>query len=87
MPNVDSAILKVDEISKDSFKTLDEAWFFKVLKAGFSARRKQLRGNLSAVASKEAIDGAFQAVGIPEKARGEDLSIDVWLALAARLAA
>jgi len=85
MPGVDSAILKIADISKDRFRSLDETFFFKVLKAGFSARRKQLRGNLTAVASKDLIDETFLVLDIPQNARGEDLPIDTWTAIAIRL--
>jgi 16S rRNA (adenine1518-N6/adenine1519-N6)-dimethyltransferase len=87
MPNVDSAILKVANISKDRFFDLEEASFFKVLKAGFSARRKQLRGNLADLAPKAEIEAAFLDLDIPLDARGEDLPIDKWVALATRLTA
>lgn len=85
MPGVDSAILKISNISKDRFHELNEAFFFKVLKAGFSARRKQLRGNLTAIAPKALIDETFSTLGIPEKTRGEDLSVDTWTQIAIRL--
>ncbi len=87
MPNVDSAILKIDTISKDRFADLEETSFFEVLKAGFSARRKQLRGNLASLASRAEIEAAFIDLDIPQDARGEDLPIDKWVALATRLTA
>lgn len=84
-PSVDSAILAIDDISRDRFKNLGEQWFFDVLHAGFSSRRKQLIGNLTALLPKEDMLQAFAALGIPPHIRGEDLSIDVWCALATAL--
>ncbi|MDZ4284388.1 MAG: 16S rRNA (adenine(1518)-N(6)/adenine(1519)-N(6))-dimethyltransferase RsmA [Patescibacteria group bacterium] len=84
-PDVDGAILAIDRISRARFQTLDEAWFFAVLRAGFAARRKQLLGNLAALRAKEILLRHFTALGIPQRVRGEDLSIDTWCALAAAL--
>lgn len=84
-PKVDSAILKVRDISRKRLKGLNEALFFKTVKAGMGSRRKQLAGNLASTYSKEAVMESFIALSIPTKARGEDLSIDTWIALATRL--
>ena len=84
-PTVDSAILAIENISRKCFAGLDEAWFFKVLRAGFASRRKQLIGNLSALREREDILGIFQTLGIPPNARGEDLTIDRWHAVARAL--
>lgn len=84
-PSVDSAILAIDDISRARFKTLDEKWFFRVLHAGFSSRRKQLVGNLAVLRDKKTLLEQFSALDIPPNVRGEDLSIDAWCALAAAL--
>lgn len=84
-PAVDSAILAIDDISRERFKTLTEAWFFTVLHAGFSSRRKQLVGNLTALCKKETLLYSFAELGIPPTVRGEDLSIDRWCKLAEML--
>lgn len=84
-PKVDSAILAIDDISRDRFKKLDEKWFFTVLHAGFSSRRKQLLGNLITLRTKKELAERFTALGIPLTVRGEDLSIDTWCTLALSL--
>lgn len=85
-PAVDSAVLAIDDISRARFKTLDEAWFFTVLKAGFAARRKTLLGNLSILRERTVLAEHFAALHIPLDVRGEDLSIEQWCALAEALA-
>ncbi|MFH1402069.1 MAG: rRNA adenine dimethyltransferase family protein [Patescibacteria group bacterium] len=45
-PKVDSAILLIDDISKDFFKNIDENVFFQLVRAGFSSKRKMLINNL-----------------------------------------
>ncbi len=77
-PNVDSAILLIENISRDFFKDIDEDFFFEVVRLGFSAKRKMLAGNLSARFPKELIQKAFLECGINEKTRAEDIPIGKW---------
>ncbi len=79
-PAVDSAILLIDSISHDFFSEISEERFFALVKAGFSAKRKMLVGNLA----KPLPDAraALEAAGIAPKARAENLTLDEWKALA-----
>lgn len=72
-PNVDSAILLIDDISKDFFKDLNEKGFFSFIKKAFSQRRKKLTNNIED--SKEKIDMAFARSGISKEVRAEDLTL------------
>ena len=77
-PNVDSAVIRID-LSKE--KRLDEdseKFFFKVVKAGFSQRRKTLANSLSSVMGrpKERVYSALKAQGLPEATRIEQLDMD-----------
>ena len=76
IPHVDSAILAITNISRDNFIEVDEAWFFSLVKKGFSSKRKFLRTNIGA--SEE----IFMKCTIPLKARAEDLTLNQWLCLA-----
>ncbi len=78
-PNVDSAILLIENISKERLVGVDEALFFKVIHAGFAHKRKQLLPNLSSIYKKEDILRAFEKLGIPPKVRAEDLNIKTWI--------
>jgi len=62
-------------------KTADERLFFRVVKAGFSAKRKKLRSSISAglALNKQATDELLQAANVNPDDRAEDLSIDDWL--------
>lgn len=87
-PKVDSAILRIDSISRDFFdKTsevkprLSEERFFEVLRAGFAHKRKQLFGNLKAVFDDTLLKEKMQKCGILEHARAENLSVDDWKCL------
>lgn len=75
-PKVDSAILAVRNIHEPNF---DQKNFFKLLKKGFSHKRKLLKSNL-------AIEGALlEQCGINPNARAENLSLDNWICLTKRL--
>jgi 16S rRNA (adenine1518-N6/adenine1519-N6)-dimethyltransferase len=92
-PNVDSAILRISDISNDFIKTLQlsDMWktvwktseqaFFGLLHAGFAHKRKMLVSNLAAIASKNEIMAVFKAFKINEKARAEELSLSDWRCL------
>lgn len=79
-PNVDSAILLIDSISKNYFKekNIDEKFFFEILKAGFAHKRKFLSKNLEIRVSKEKIEQAFNQLSLSPKSRAEDLNIQNW---------
>lgn len=81
-PSVDSAIIAVDEISRDLFEDISEEHFFAIIHAGFASKRKQLLNNLSAAFGKEKAKNAFLEAKIDEKARAEDVSLDQWKKLA-----
>lgn len=85
-PNVDSAILKIANISNPFSDKAAETAFFSVVKAGFSQKRKLLRRNLEQVADPEAIDGAFAACGLKGSERAEELKPETWERLASHLA-
>jgi len=79
-PKVDSAILLVDNISRDFFLSakISEEKFFEVIKLGFAHKRKMLIANLKEKFDKEKLLKIFQELGISEKARSEDLKLEEW---------
>ncbi|OGH91290.1 MAG: ribosomal RNA small subunit methyltransferase A [Candidatus Magasanikbacteria bacterium RIFOXYD2_FULL_39_9] len=85
MPAVDSAVIKI-KINKDNAgaKNNSES-FFKLVKAGFSSRRKMLIKNLSAVADRQALRNLFKELGIDEKVRAQELSVEQWKEIVAKL--
>ena len=58
----------------------DQKDFFRVVKAGFSAKRKKLRSSLSGGlgVSKDTAEQLLKTAGISPDARAEDLAIDDW---------
>lgn len=81
-PAVDSAVLRI--IPKHQHTSDEEKIFFRIVKIGFSSRRKQLHNNLSAglrISSEEA-KGYLQALDLRIDARAQDLSVEDWKKLA-----
>ncbi|MEK7147691.1 MAG: 16S rRNA (adenine(1518)-N(6)/adenine(1519)-N(6))-dimethyltransferase RsmA [Patescibacteria group bacterium] len=96
MPKVDSAIISIEDISKGFFQNFPtssaqgyggsrEKEFFRLLKAGFQAKRKKLSSNLSIIYPKEKVLGAFQTLNLNENVRAEDIPLETWGKLAKNL--
>ena len=84
-PNVDSAILAITDISKDFFREVSEEDFFKVVRTGFSSKRKFLANNLSVAFDKDVVMGALQGAAVDVKARAEDVPLEKWKELTKKL--
>lgn len=82
-PGIDSAILRIDTYLQPAVKTPSDALFFRVVKAGFSQKRKQLRNSLSGglqVKSKVA-KAYLDAAEIDSMRRAETLTLEEWAAI------
>ena len=77
-PKVDSAVVHIADISRRFFDGIREDKFFKVVKAGFSSKRKKLVNNLSPFGTKESLISILQGMGLNENARPEDVRLDDW---------
>lgn len=82
-PKVDSAILLVEDISRDFFDTISEKDFFTVVKAGFASKRKMLIGNLRGLFEDAA--GTLAECHIDPKVRAEDLQLTEWKEIVGKL--
>ncbi len=78
MPAVDSAVIKIRITNHELRSKNNSEHFFKIIKAGFSSRRKMLIKNLSAVADKNMLRGIFKELNIDEKVRAQELSVEQW---------
>lgn len=83
-PDVESAILRVTpHPGGPPIPPEEAAEFFRVVKAGFSQARKQIKNSLAAglhTATAESIRW-LEAAGIDPRRRAETLSLDDWVAL------
>ena len=82
-PKVDSQVVVLKLRSKSLISEVDEKDFFRIVKAGFSAKRKKLRSSLSGGLGIEKSDAEMflNKAGISPDARAESLSIDQWVVL------
>ncbi len=76
-PKIDSAVLFIDQISKDFFKKdkINEKVFFAFLKLAFSQKRKTIIKNLKNKYSSELLLEVFGILQISIQSRAEDLSL------------
>jgi 16S rRNA (adenine1518-N6/adenine1519-N6)-dimethyltransferase len=87
-PKVDSQVVVLKTLPQPLISTEDEKLFFRVVKAGFSAKRKKLRSSISSglrVTKPEAEKLLIEA-GIDPDNRAEQLSIENWQRLTAVVA-
>ena len=84
-PRVDSAIICIEDISKDFFTNFGEEEFFTMLRAGFHAKRKKLSSNLSELYPKEMVKNAFHELSLDENTRAEDVKLDIWQQIGQKL--
>lgn len=79
-PKVDSQILLLKYRNQPLFKNLDEKQFFRLVKAGFSERRKKLRSSLSGglSISKIEADELLAKAGVSGELRAQNLTLGKW---------
>lgn len=78
-PKVDSQVLVLERRTEPLF-VVDEQQFFRLVKAGYSARRKKLRSSLAGGLrlGKPDIEQLLQSAEISADARAQELSLDQW---------
>jgi 16S rRNA (adenine1518-N6/adenine1519-N6)-dimethyltransferase len=83
-PRVRSAVVRIDVAPRLRADVEDVEAFFRVVRAGFSTKRKQLRNALANGLRIDAPVAAelLAAAGIDATRRAQDLSLDQWAALA-----
>ncbi|WP_457914970.1 rRNA adenine N-6-methyltransferase family protein [Candidatus Minimicrobia naudis] len=79
-PKVDSQVVVLRTRTEPLVTPEDHKDFFRVVKAGFSAKRKKLRSSLSGglSISKDVAEQLLKTANISPDARAEDLAIDDW---------
>ena len=79
-PKVDSQVVVLRTRTEPLVAPEDHKDFFRVVKAGFSAKRKKLRSSLSGGlgVSKDSAERLLKKANISPDVRAEDLAIDDW---------
>jgi len=78
-PDVESAFVQITSRRPDELPPHDPETFFKLVRRGFSQRRKQLRNLLRPEIPDW--DEAAKTVGFDPRARAEELSLEQWIAV------
>lgn len=88
-PNVDSAVIRIDIDKEPRLTSEDEKFFFSIVKAGFSQRRKTMANSLASQlgADKETVYDVLREMGISESVRIEALSMEQLTDFAVKLRA
>lgn len=86
-PNVDSAVIRIDLDKERRLSGDEEKFFFRMVKAGFSQRRKTFANSLSSMLgiSKNDVYSALSELGISQSVRVEALTMDELTAVARKL--
>jgi 16S rRNA (adenine1518-N6/adenine1519-N6)-dimethyltransferase len=81
-PDVDSAVIRLDLYDEPLLPLADEDAFFRVVKAGFSQKRKQLHKNLRQLGlTRETIAKLLEEAGVDGQRRAETLTVGEWTAV------
>ena len=84
-PNVGSAVIRLTAHSQPPVKAADEKLMFQIIRASFNQRRKTLVNGLKNYEgfhfSREEIEDALKACGLPLNVRGESLTLAEFAAL------
>ena len=84
VPKVDSAVIKLTLRPRSGqADNIDEKIFFKIVKAGFASKRRQIHNSLSATLriDKETMEKVLKKANIEPTLRGEDLAFEQWVEL------
>ncbi|HXM01182.1 MAG TPA: 16S rRNA (adenine(1518)-N(6)/adenine(1519)-N(6))-dimethyltransferase RsmA, partial [Chthoniobacterales bacterium] len=84
-PEVDSVVVGLSKKLPTDMLEVSEQWFAKVVKVGFSERRKKLTNTLAKLMPSRAVEEALAAGGLSGLSRAEELSPEAWVNLAKRL--
>ena len=82
-PNVDSAVIRLDISPEPKYKVTDEKLFFRIVRAAFEQRRKQMVNPLSSTLGidKQTLAEMLESCGIKPTARPEELKMEEFAAL------
>jgi 16S rRNA (adenine1518-N6/adenine1519-N6)-dimethyltransferase len=83
-PGVESAVVRVDLHATPPVPIEDTGAFFRVVRAGFAQRRKQLRNALAAGLrqSPEEVAAKLREAGVDPRRRAQTLSLEEWASVA-----
>jgi 16S rRNA (adenine1518-N6/adenine1519-N6)-dimethyltransferase len=87
-PDVDSAVIRMDTFAAPLVSVPDDVTFFRVVRAGFGQKRKQLKNSLAdgLALTSEAAVALLERAAVDPRRRAETLTLEEWAALTRALA-
>jgi len=81
-PDIDSTVVRFAAHPEPFITQAEQKPFMRLVKVGYSSKRKQLQKNLRAiVADRDRLQAVFATAGVDGSRRAQTLSIEEWLAL------
>lgn len=82
-PKVESAVLRIDVLSEPPLAAKERAAFFRLVRAGFGQRRKQVQNSIAAglVIDRSMVEKSLHAASIDPRRRAETLDVADWIRL------
>jgi 16S rRNA (adenine1518-N6/adenine1519-N6)-dimethyltransferase len=81
-PDVDSAVIRLTLYPEPLIPFAEEKSFFRLVRAGFSQKRKQLKNNLRQLGyNQDEVTAVLQAAGIDGRRRAQTLTVSEWIAI------
>lgn len=82
-PKVESAVIRIEVNENVPLSGDERRDFFRLVRAGFSQRRKQVRNSISAAlgVEKDVVERVLNKAGIDQRRRAETLDVPDWLRL------
>ena len=79
-PAVESAVLQIDPYTTSPVDVVDPVAFFRVVRAGFGQRRKQLRNTLAAGLGRpsDEVAARLREAGVDPRRRAQALTLEEW---------
>ncbi|MBV9272444.1 MAG: ribosomal RNA small subunit methyltransferase A [Verrucomicrobia bacterium] len=84
-PDVDSVAVELDRLLPADVAEINADWLTRLVKTGFSERRKKLSNTLGKLVPAQAVAAALEAEGFGPLSRAEEISPTGWANLAKRL--
>ncbi|MBR0140902.1 MAG: 16S rRNA (adenine(1518)-N(6)/adenine(1519)-N(6))-dimethyltransferase RsmA [Ruminococcus sp.] len=85
-PNVDSAVIRINLNHERKLDEIQEKFFFSMVKAGFSQRRKTIANSLSQIGiDKQKVYSSLRNMNLSETSRIEQLNMNQLIDLSTRL--
>lgn len=80
-PKVESAVVMLEPRAREETPPCDDALFDRLVRGGFSERRKQLRKNLERIEPGPDWRAHIRSLGLAETVRAEELDLALWTQL------